>query len=168
MRVISSVGLVLLVALGFAAAASADKPIKFPNPSPEIVFPAGDPVMEICPGQTITVTPLQDNGTITIHTQKDGDSWWWLGGHIVETISSSTGKSITVNQSGPGKAVFDDTGFTITGGGHWLVGETIADAHGEGLWLYSGHITIRQDASGTLVTSFDGRPVLDVCAALAA
>jgi hypothetical protein len=167
MRVTWLVGLVVLVALALAGAASADKPIMFPNPSTEIVFPEGDAVMEVCPGQTITVTPLSDNGTITIHTRRDGDSWWWLGGHLESTISSSTGKLMTINQSGPGKAIFDDTGFTITGGGHWLVGETAADAHGEGLLLYTGHITIRQDASGTLVTSFEGRPVLDVCAALA-
>ena len=83
----------------------------------------------------------------------------------VEVTNLSTGKTLALNISGPGKVSAD--GSTLTGGGPWLIfGEAgVLPGPDPGMFFTHGHITLT--LSPTQITSMVVRgKVVDICAAL--
>jgi hypothetical protein len=155
-------------ALALVGSATADRPIKFPTPAPDQAFAAGD----LCSFPVTIVSPRFNNGFAIIHTQKDGTTWLWGGGHGEAVVTNTANrKSMTINVTGPGKIYFNDDGsIDIVGGGHWLVAQTADDPAptAPSLWLYSGSITIHLSSeTGTQIVGYNGTAPIDVCAALA-
>jgi hypothetical protein len=153
----------VLVALGFAGAAAAGKPDKFPTPIPAAHFDAG----ELCPFELSWET-TKDDAFAIYHV--DHDYLWGGGRNFALLTNLDSGNTMVVNSTGPGKLTFTEGGVDIVGGGHWLVGETSDDPAptAPGLWLYSGHIHITFDpVNGTQIVGYDGTAPIDVCAALA-
>ena len=160
----------LVAALTLAASASADKPSKFPTPFSPFEGIVGTPT-QVCPFNTL-ITPVANDGFGIFHVQKDGSSWFWGGGHNTATVlNEDTGKSMTINATGPGKITFNDDGsIDLIGGGHWFVFDTAADPSPDApsITLYSGYIHIHQDdVNGTQIVQYNGTAPIDICQALA-
>lgn len=165
MKIIAAT-IALLASLALPAAATADRPDKFPTPFPTIDVPAG----VVCPFETLWQTD-PNNGFEIDHFDRDGNlRWFWGGGNNVGHITNvSNGKTVDLNTTGPGKiTVGDDGSLTIDGTGHWLVGYGPADSPASSLLYYSGHIVLHVSPDGQLtLVSYVGAPPQDVCAMIA-
>jgi len=159
--------IVVAVALATASGASADKPIKEPVSASPVVF-AGPTAVCAFPVE-MTASTFR-NFSIT-HLDKGGGIRWIGGaGTIVSTVTNmTTGKSVDINASGPGKITFNDEGsLTVEGGGPWLIGYFATDDPPLALLLYRGHIVLNVASDGTLsLVSYVGAPPQDVCAMIA-
>jgi len=158
--------LALVAALVVPAAATAGQPSKYPTPFPDQDFSAGI----VCPFETLEHGD-PNNGFEIDHFNNDGSfAWAWGGGHNVTHVTNvSNGNTVALNTTGPGKFTFNDDGsVTIDGTGHWLVGYFPGDSPSFSLIYYSGHIVLRQSATGQLtLISYVGAPPQDVCAMIA-
>ena len=156
-----------VLALAVPTVATADKPVKEPTPYSPFTFDAG----VVCPFAVDLSFPSDANFQIT-HTDKTGAvRWIWGGGHNVARVTNhSTGNSVTINDTGPGKVTINDDGsLTLDGTGHWLVGYFPTDVPaGPRMILYSGHIVLHVAPDGQLtLVSYDGTAPQDVCAMVA-
>lgn len=143
--VLSSVGF-WLTSMGALAA----KPDRQPSPPP--------------PGNTVdfcgpAVGPIfsqseSTNEHMTVFTAKDGTQRIAFNGSIRTTLTTTSGKTVVLNTSGPGTITIGPNSFSVVGRGLNLVGNET------GIWLYAGRIVI--DPATGLVTSSSGR-VTDVC-----
>lgn len=161
-----AVALALVAALAVPAAATADRPAKYPTPFGDLDLDAGT----VCPFETLWhVDP--NNGFEIDHFNKDGSFAWALGaGNNVSHITNgSNGHSVALNTTGPGRITLNDDGSaTIDGSGHWLVGYGVKDSPSSRLLYYSGHIVIRVSPTGQLtLVSYVGEPPQNVCAMIA-
>lgn len=158
------VGSVALLAL-LAAPVAADRPTRTIEPPPEdFVLAAG----EACPfavlvhigggAFTITFTDAGQNPVRQFSARLSG---------TLEVTNLETGKTVVVNDAGPGFIEFHPDGsFTLVGVGPW--GFPIDPDTGEpGLFRVMGRFVMTFDAAGN-VTSFEFvGAVKDLCAALA-
>lgn len=161
-----ALALALIAALAAPAAATADKPDKYPTPFPGLDIPAGF----VCSFETLWTTD-PNKGFEIDHFNQDGSFAWAFGaGNNVSHITNvSNGKTVALNTTGPGKiTVNDDGSLTIDGTGHWLVGDGPGDSPPSSLLYYSGHIVLHRATDGSLsVVSYVGAPPEDVCAMVA-
>ena len=117
----------------FAGAASAEKPLREPLPSPpDTTFPAG----EICAFPVLAET-LENNEIIT--TFSDGRQRV-TGALKIRLTNVDTGQSLVVNASGPGWQTETETVFDVSGQGRWVLFQFPGDEPGPGIFLYRGNI----------------------------
>jgi hypothetical protein len=137
-----------MVVVGFlmfpwTVASAGGAPYRFPDPGGSIDFPAGT----LCSFEMLD-TNVVDNEVWTVFpVQPNGDQVWKVTGSLVVTHTNvSTGKSLTLNESGPATLTYHADG-SIT-----------ADFRGPGeLWLFAGDVP-----SGPDDLYVTGQYVLDV------
>ncbi len=150
-----------VVALAAAAllvpSAAADKPIKAP-------LPAADATGQFCEDFQVRVH-VTDNKEV-IHIFSSGVSLI-TGVFKVEVTNVTTGKTLALNISGPGKISAD--GSTLSAHGRWLLFGEAGQLPGPdpGMILVSGHSTLQLGPTGIVSMELRGH-VEDVCALLAA
>jgi hypothetical protein len=154
----------LATAMVVATTARADKPIKFPVPGPNGELPA-----DIC-GFPVAVSTTQGNQ----HGKVYANGIFAAEGVLKLRLTNvTTGKSIDINASGPGKLIPQADGTTLlrttgTSVVFFLPGQLGSGSPGA-LLLTRGAITELLDAAGNPIPgSFSaGNNVTDLCAALA-
>jgi hypothetical protein len=155
---------ILFVVLGLSAAAlivptaAADQPIKEPVPFVDLTG-------QFCEDFQVKVQAT-DNKEV-IHIFSSGVALV-TGVLKVEVTNLTTGKTLALNISGPGK--FSPDGTVLRGTGRWLLfGEAgeLGPGSGPGMMLISGQVTLSLGPAGITSISTQGN-VEDVCAALAA
>jgi hypothetical protein len=110
------------------------------------------------------VFPPDENGEFVVR----------FGGQLIERLTNlDNGKSIVLNESGPGESiVHPDGSITVIGYGPILLGFHPGDQpDGPQLLYFKGHFVAQEsrDANGRdklILESVTGSPPLDVCAAL--
>src|SRR5436190_12985359 len=116
-------------------------------------------------------TPVSNNQYIkTYPADANGDVRELINGNLTEQLTNvGTGKSITVNVSGPStQVVHADGSADVTAGGSLIIGFFAPfNPRGPATFVYTGHTVISFSPIGllTLVSTTDNDP-LDVCAAL--
>jgi hypothetical protein len=158
---------VAVMALSFAAAAPAGPPIKEPTPPVPTTFEGATAVCSF----PVFADYLAGTSFSITHLDKAGDVRWIGGaGRIVAKVTNTTtGKSVAVNASGPGKITFNSDGsINIAAQGPWLLAYFPTDSPSQRLLLYRGHLVLNVATDGTLsLVSYVGAPPQDVCAMLA-
>jgi hypothetical protein len=145
----------LAAAATLTAGAVADRPTKTPLPFP-------DATGQFCEDFQVLVHATSNKEVL--HVFSSGVSLI-TGVLKVELTNLTTGETLAINISGPGKISAD--GSTITGGGPWLVfGEAgqIPGSPDPGLLFSHGNITISFEGTGSITVL---GTVEDLCAALA-
>jgi hypothetical protein len=146
----------LAVGAMLVPSAAADKPGKEP-------LPAADVTGQFCPNFQVSVH-VTDNKEV-IHVFSSGVGLI-TGVLKVEVTNVSTGKTLALNISGPGK--FSADGNSASGSGTWLLfGEAGQIPNGPAMILVSGRIHLEFGPAGIAAMDLQGN-VEDVCAALAA
>ena len=137
--------------------AAADKPVKEP-------LPASDLTGQFCEDFQVHVRVTMNKEVI--HVFSDGVSMI-TGAFKVEATNISSGKTLALNISGPGKISPD--GSTLSAHGRWLLFGEAGQLPGAdpGMLLVSGRTQLTVGPSGIVAMSTTGH-VEDVCAALAA
>src|SRR5262249_53723160 len=122
--------LTLVVAAGAATAVAlvAAAPVAANNDPHRIYLAAApfDVPATVC-GFAVHVDPLVDREYAKVTTNPDGSTSYKITGTSVDNLTNSTtGKTITVNASGPGTSTFSADGTTVTfdGTGHGLLWAT--------------------------------------------
>ena len=168
---------VALVAVGLLAApaiASANNdPHRIFTPTPSGFLPAATSTTPgYCPFD-VTYTTLVSNQYSTFTTEPDGSTVVKTTGSLFMLYTNdSTGKSITVNLSGPGTAVVPASGTVITADSSGLAGFSFTNATAFGfpsnLVVTTGLLEFAFDYSNQTIVSMTRAPhvLLDVCAAL--
>jgi hypothetical protein len=161
---VSALAATILLAGAGSAAAAGDPRIPAPNGPAEI--PA------LACGFTVLDVPLASNEYFVQTTANpDGSLTMRVTGQlVVQLTNETTGKSVTVNASGPGTGTFYPDGsaaYDLQGPLlNWFTPDAQARYGVPGLALISGHTTATADPSGTLTSlQIDGQ-VTDLCAAL--
>jgi hypothetical protein len=159
---------VLLVALAAclalpAAATAAGRPLRTPIP----IGPESAPAGAVCPF-AVSLVPVVNNAyNLTYPPDANGDIRQISTGNVVvQIMNDETGKTISLNVSGPVITVtHPDGSATITLQGPTFLADLIPPV--PGFFLVDGRTVLNQSPSGdqTLV-SFNGRVKLDICAAL--
>src|SRR3954471_7836927 len=111
---------VAVMTLAFAAAASADPPVKEPTPPVPGTFEGATAVCSF----PVFADYLAGTSFSITHLDKAGDlSWIGGAGRIVARVTNTTtGKSVVVNASGPGKITSNSDGsINIAAEGPWLL-----------------------------------------------
>jgi hypothetical protein len=122
-------------------------------------------------GFELAGTPVSNNQYIkTYPADANGDVRELINGNLTEQLTNvGTGKSITVNVSGPvTQIVHADGSADVTAGGSLIIGFFAPfNPRGPATFVYTGHTVISFSPIGllTLVSTTDNDP-LDVCAAL--
>jgi hypothetical protein len=150
-------GLVALAAAAsFAASAAADRPVKQPVPFP-------DATGQFCTDFQVEIVATQNKEVV--HIFSSGVALV-TGVLKVEVTNLSTGKTLALNISGPGK--FSADGSTIQARGTWLLFGEAGQLPGPdpGMLLVSGHTTLNLGPAGIASMTVRGT-VEDICAALA-
>ena len=162
---ITLLALIMLLARQVQTAA-ADQPIRQPLPLDPFT------ISGVCDFD-VAVDILANKEVATTFTDQEGNLTQQLvtGVFKFRLTNLSTGESLDLNISGPGRTVFaPDGSFTIFGEGRWLwpVPEGISSNVPAGLFLIVGHHVVEFDAAGN-ITEFtaEGGQVVAVCAALA-
>jgi hypothetical protein len=157
-RTISCVVLGLAAAALLVPTAAADQPIKEP-------LPFSDLTGQFCEDFQVLVHAT-DNKEV-IHIFSSGVALI-TGVLKVEVTNLTTGETLALNISGPGKISPD--GSTISGSGRWLLfGEAgqLGPGSGPGMILVAGRLTLALGPAGIESMVLQGH-IEDVCAALAA
>ena len=134
--------------------------------TPAITLPAG-----AC-GFRVRVNPVASKEFIKVLKAPDGSMMFLGTGTLkVSYTNLSTGKTITVNRSGPAKdTIHPDGSVTFAARGHFAIFLSHANAQRFGLPTVSvtaGRATLSLDANGALTSvSLRGHVLVDVCAAL--
>lgn len=153
-RVLRSALLASSASLVLASTALASKPDREFSPLPDDIFLAASP--DVC-AFDVNLHVDTNNEYTKIWTDSAGNVLMFaINGNLQFTATNlSSGASLQINASGPGRIVFDDQGNPVVyvGEGHFLAWG------GGGMFLYTGLLDFN---SG----SFQGH-VSDVCAALA-
>jgi hypothetical protein len=152
-------------ALVSAGAALGDRPTKEPSPLTPVSFPAGD----LCTFPVTWEPVVSDGFTITFVDSEGNFRWLFGGGHLVVRITNdSTGQSIELNISGPGKITENDDGtLTLEGGGPFLLGFLPSDTPASTMLLVKGRVVLRIDPSTGQLTLVSHRGTSeDLCASL--
>ena len=150
--------LTVVVALCAVATASADPGTRTPVPRPDDNTDTGcgfDVLVEYVEWNVVSTTFSNDASPVV-----EIDS-----GVAKVRLTNPTGKTITVNISGPLVVkVFSDGSVVLAEGGPWLH----AGVPGlPAIFLTEGRVTITIDAAGNVTVAGRGR-IVDLCAALAA
>ena len=165
-----------LAALTLAGPARAEDPREeIPTPNP-VVLAAFDPSTGTgyCAGFDAVVTfPAYNQYVVRQTTAADGTTTLKITGHAKATVTNqSSGKSVTLNISGPGTIVIEPDGaFRIDAAGPNLLWTSSENSFGDvpEISYTRGRVSLRVDASGqtTSYTLAGGARQTDVCVLLA-
>jgi hypothetical protein len=135
-------------------------------------LPAGTFILpaDFC-GFEIRQTSPADKEYAKVLKSSDGSMITLVTGTLKTSFTNlSTGKTITINESGPSKTtVFPDGSITVFSHGHTglLLPPPVAQQLGMPvLSLSAGRLTFRIAPDGTVSLSLQGHVLLDICAAL--
>lgn len=173
-RKVAFLGVLSAIAVALVAAA----PVAANNDPHRIylaAFPFDVPAT-VC-GFVVHVEPLVDREYATVTTNPDGSTSYKVTGASFDSLTNTTtGKTITVNASGPGTATFSADGTTLTfdDTGHALLWATNLTDYGapSNFLLIAGHTAgalffTTDPAAGAAVGSLElGNVLVDVCSAL--
>lgn len=176
MRQISRAGVVVAMLALIAALAAA--PVSA-NTDPHRIYLAAAPFdvpASVC-SFAVHVEPLVDREYAKVTTNPDGSTSYKITGTSVDSLTNSTtGKTITVNASGPGTSTFLADGATLTfdDTGHTLLWATNLTDFGSpsNFVLTSGHTAgalffTTDPSAGSVVGPLElGNVLVDVCGAL--
>jgi hypothetical protein len=130
------------------------------NPGRE-PYPPGDDLYINCPqGFVAVLHTMIDQEYIKSFTKGDGTVRYAVEGRLVEAWTGN-GKTLTVNNSGPGTITFwaDGSVTLVTQGQTLVIPRTL-----DGLWIYTGQVVV--DIYTGAINSHHGAAT-DLCAALA-
>jgi hypothetical protein len=134
-------------------------------------LPAGDVTIPgACPFPVL-IHPIVDNEYGTLTTAPDGSTVLMVTGNAVATYSNTiTGKSITLNASGPGLEAFHPNGaitFDTEGPGVYITLPYAQQEFGTfGFDYFKGHVQATVNAAG-IITAFSwSGSSMDLCAVL--
>jgi hypothetical protein len=159
-----SVVSLLLVLLLPASPASADKPLREP-------FPSGDIVISGSCAFDVFLHTIENKEVNKTYFDKDGNPIQQIvnGRLVVELTNVETGKSIVYNISGPGHLTFFEDGsleFVLGGRSlNWYLPGEVENL--PLMFVNSGQVTTHVDPAGNIVGVEQVGHVEDVCAALA-
>ena len=139
---------------------------------------AGQPTIQRFPFEDHFVTqscgfPVQIDATGTVvdisYTDELGNFHEFQAGPTAKATLTNlvTGKTIVVNNSGPGDLTFPAAGgFTQVGTGLWLWGQLNPATLAPGIFLSKGRFVLSRSASGVRTITLTGTTI-DLCAQLA-
>ena len=157
-RVLAVLVTAAAAALLLTPTAGASAPVPIP-PNPDVTWPAG----------TVCAFPVRVVATANkslLHTLRNGQLL--ITGTLVQQVTNeSTGASKTFRVNGPLRVIFHDDGtFTLISHGRILWTFFTQDAGGPGLFVFTGHVVVEDNADGFATSVSHVPKVEDVCAEL--